>query len=143
MLSDRRSVLARAAAPAGGGKTPLKVLYALDGASGTLDPSFDAHILPAKHWALAWWERWVDADQLERAFAHRHALPSERRLQWARVAGPTAALDVSLQRIGWKWLTASTFQDHNDAIWDCRRDPPAAIAKAIKRQSGYTDSETW
>ena len=133
VLNDRRSVLARAAAPAGSGKNPLKILYVLDGAGGTLDPSFDAHVLPAKHWALAWWEHWVDTDQLERAYTRRHALPTKHRAQWARVAGPTAALDMSLQRIGWRWVTASTFEDHSGATWDCRRDPPAAIVKAMKR----------
>ena len=132
-LNDRRSVLARAAAPEGGGKNPLKVLYALDGASGTLDPSFDAHMLPIKHWATAWWEGWIDPCQLERAFVHRSSLPAAHRLQWARVAGPTAALDMSLTRVGWKWLSASEFSDHDGARWDCTKDPPAAITKAMKR----------
>ena len=49
------------------------------------------------------------------------------------MAGPTAALDLSLLRIGWKWTSASTFQDHNGSTWDCRRDPPAAIAKTMKK----------
>ena len=132
-LSDRRSVLARAAAPAGSGKNPLKVLYALDGANGSLDPSFDAHLLPMKHWALAWWEAWIEPCHLEKAFAHRMQVSQAHRTQWARAAGPIAALDLSLQRIGWIWLTASTVQDHQGGTWDCRKDPPSAITKAMRK----------
>ena len=133
VLTAKRSVIARAAAPAGGGKNPLKVLYALDGASGTLDPAFDAHVLPIKHWALAWWESWVEPEQLQKAFDSRMTLSVEHRGQWSRVAGPTAALDRSLQRVHWRWLSAHTFLDHDGATWDCRLDPPAAIVKAMKR----------
>ena len=58
--------------------------------------------------------------------------PAHRK-HWARAAGPTAALDLTLQRIKWKWLTASTSEDHRGNQWDCKKDPPAAIAKAVKR----------
>ena len=125
-------MLARAAAPEGGGKNPAKTLYASDGANGTLDPSFDAHILPMKHWALAWWETWADPAQLEKAFRHRAEMPQAHREQWARAAGPTAALDLSLRRVGWSWISASVVHDHNGASWDCRRDPPAATVKTLR-----------
>ena len=133
VLKDRRSTLARAAAPAGKGKNPIKTLYAIDGSSGTLDPAFDAHALPVKHWALAWWESWADPDRMQRAYARRTRLPDKQRLQWARAAGPIAALDISLARVSWKWTGAATFQDHTGQSWDCRKDPPASIVKAMRK----------
>ena len=81
----------------------MKTLYALDGSNGTLDPSFDAHVVPIMHWSLAWWEKWADPSQLGKAYERRMEMPQEHRKQWARVAGPTAALDRYLQRVGWKW----------------------------------------
>ena len=93
-------MLARASAPSGGGKNPLKVMYALDGASGTLDPSFDAHVLPVKRWALAWWEVWAGPHQLEKASTHRIQMSLAHRAQMARAAGPIATLFHSRERFG-------------------------------------------
>jgi hypothetical protein len=49
-LGTTRSRVATAAAPQ---------------ASGTLDPAFDAHVMPLKHWATAWWEGWNDEPSLD------------------------------------------------------------------------------
>ena len=75
----------------------------------------------------------MEHEQLEQAFAHRTSQPTEQRKQWARVAGPTAALDISLTRVGWVWTSPCTFRDHLGKAWDCSKDPPAAIAKAMKK----------
>ena len=48
----------------------MMVVYALDGANGTLDPAFDGHYLPLKHWALAWQEGWADVQALEAAYQY-------------------------------------------------------------------------
>merc|ERR1711965_1144830 len=63
-----RSKIAMAASPHAGGKHPDLTLHTLDGAYGTLDPAFDAHIGPLKHWAQAWWEEWFPSADLEMAF---------------------------------------------------------------------------
>ena len=60
-------------------------------------------------------------------------MPQKHREQWTRVAGLTAALDLSLRRVEWTWVSANVFQDHEGAEWDCRRDPPAAIVKATEK----------
>ena len=67
MLKNQRSVISRAAAPQSGGRNPTRNLCAIDGSTGTMDPLFDAHVLPVKHWALAWWESWADTSTLEAA----------------------------------------------------------------------------
>ena len=85
--------------------------------------------MPLKHWALAWWESWADPEHLEKAFSHRIKMPQKHSEQWTRVAGPTAALDLSLRRVEWTWVSANVFQDHEGAEWDCTRDPPAAIER--------------
>jgi hypothetical protein len=59
MLQAARVTVATVAAPGAGGKSPDLVLFALDSAGGTLDPTYDAVGLPIKHWALPWWEHWV------------------------------------------------------------------------------------
>ena len=53
LLRQQTSTIARAAAPPGTGKNPPVTLYVLDGPKGSLDPSFDAHALLVKHWAMA------------------------------------------------------------------------------------------
>ena len=58
LLTQQTSTIARLSAPEGGGKNPIKTLYLLDGPNGSLDPTFDAHALPVKHWAMAWWQSW-------------------------------------------------------------------------------------
>ena len=73
MLQQGRSAVARVAAPSAAGKNPDIVLYLLDGATGTMDPAFDAHVLPVKYWALVWWEIWFDHQLLHRVFKMRTA----------------------------------------------------------------------
>ena len=36
-----------------GGKNPDAVLMIADSAGGSVDPAYDAHCLPIKHWAMA------------------------------------------------------------------------------------------
>ena len=67
-LLEIRSQIARAAAPEAGGKNPDLTLHTLDGAAGTLDPAFDAHVTPLLRWAQAWWEQWFSGADLELAF---------------------------------------------------------------------------
>ena len=57
-LADARSAIARAASPEASGKDPNLVLYILDGVAGTMDPAFDAHVLPAERFAQAVWDQW-------------------------------------------------------------------------------------
>ena len=54
-LTDARREIARAAAPATAGKNPNMILYTLDGASGTMDPAFEANASGIAAWASAWW----------------------------------------------------------------------------------------
>ena len=100
LLTQQVSTVARLASPEGGGRNPLCTLYALDGINGTLDPCFDDHFLPMKHLALAWWEQWVDAVELEQAYHRVAEKAAAGTLPWSNAAGPTAALWLSLQRLG-------------------------------------------
>jgi len=50
--------IAKALAPEAGGNSAQLVLYAADGARGTLDLAFDAHVLPLQMWAIAHWQLW-------------------------------------------------------------------------------------
>ena len=49
------------------------------------------------------------------------------------VAGPTAALRVSVKRAGWTWRHGHTMVDDLGTCWDALRDSPIAIMHAMRR----------
>jgi len=132
VLNTARSKIARAAAPEAGGKNPDLILMTLDGDQGTLDPAFEAHGSPIKHWAVAWWGHWTAPDNLRQAFADVARRCAGNAPKWQQVAGPTAALAASLDRIGWTMPSAHEVIDDLGAAWDFRKDLPAAILTAAK-----------
>ena len=136
-LAQARSTVVAAAAPPGCGKGVDVVLSSLDGDKGTLDPAFDAHLLGLRHWAYAWWEQWLPTTVLEDTF---QAVSSrlDDLTNWRLVAGPTAALLCSLNRIGWSMLSARTVVDNVGDTWDFALDSPAAIL-----QAGHRAVRTW
>ena len=67
-----------------------------------LDPAIVAHVLPIKHWAIAWWEGWQTSASLDAAWeAACVKLRSAKRSVWDLVTGPTAAVIASAWRLGW------------------------------------------
>ena len=132
LLAEARRLIARAASAAGGGKSPDLVLYALDGARGTLDPAFDAHTLPICAWARAWWHRW-QAPQLMEA-SHTAAVSrvsAAAASPWQVVTGPAAAVVVTAHRLGWDFRSPAVLVTHDGTVLDCRLDPPAAIESHV------------
>ena len=135
-LKYTRSAISKAASAAGGGKNAELALYTLDGNSGTLDPAFEAHGQPIKHWALAWWENWIPSHCLDNAVANaRSSIAKRKGSKWQAVTGPSGALLVTLQRIGWKLEDARVFIDDEGTRYDCLLDPPIAIAAAANRST--------
>jgi hypothetical protein len=133
LLESRRAAVA-ALAPPNAGKNPDLALYALDAVGSHIDPAFDAHILPLKQWATAWWESWIDHAILFQAWE-----AAERRLHersssvWRKVTGPVAATIATAQRLGWKLIDGRVFVDDAGQSFDCLLDSPAAITAAITR----------
>ena len=132
-LQVTRSRVAAAAAPQAGGKNPDATLYALDGASGTLDPAFLAHASPIVHWAMAWWEGWFRQADLTLAFRIAvRKIGSCKSSAWSRVTGPVGAMIASLRRLGWTSESACEVTDDRSNKWHFNRDAPAAIAAAVR-----------
>ena len=131
LLDKQASTIARTAAPPGSGKNPTATLYVLDGPAGTLDPNFEAHVLLVKHLALAWWEDWVPVQSLIMAHDRVTSKFGDTSPSWNAAAGPTAALWLSLRRVGWRWDKAHELTDDLGHTWDLRCDPPVAVASAM------------
>lgn len=131
-LLEARRVIAKASAPEGGGKDPNLVLYLLDGPMGTLDPAFDAHVLPMQRYATAVWQSWQPLQHLQSAFRDAQAKLLSKGFKWACVSGPIAALIMSLRRLEWVTSSPTLFSDDIGQVFDLRRDPPIVVAAAVR-----------
>ena len=133
-LEAARRAIAKAVAPAAGGKSSQVVLYVADGASGTLDPAFDANVLPLQMWALAHWQSWVPVQKLEAAMQQALAdHPPDQPTAWRRVAGPVSALVAAIRRLGWAIGNHRQFRTDVGEQLDLLLDPPCVVAQAARR----------
>ena len=124
--------MASAASNATHGKQLDFVLLVMDGASGKLDPAFDAHTGPFKAWALTVWADWFPTNVLHDA-ANKAKAQIERAKGsvWTMVRGPVAAFIASAARIGWTVHSATTATDDLQQNWNFAADSPAAIGEAV------------
>ena len=134
-LEQARRAVSRASAPSAGGKNFELVLHLLDGASGTLDPAFDAQVQPLYMWALAHWQRWQTEASLRETSEHaQRSVFSEDIIIWNRVHGPATAVIPSASRIGWTIRGGRCLITDEGATLDLLLDPPVLIAQ-IARQA--------
>ena len=66
-LHNMRVSVAGAVAPEASGKNPDLVLLTAATDTGTMDPAFDAHVLPLKFWSFAVWQTWRSDDRVFKA----------------------------------------------------------------------------
>ncbi len=132
-LERARNSIAKAAAPEGGGKSVDLVLLTADRTNGTMDPAFDAHVLPVYYWSLAWWEGWKPHNTLTRAgeaaIAKLHGCAGSC---WRRVCGPATAVVATLGRIGWDIITPSRFRTDLGRTVHLDLGPPTVIGTQVK-----------
>ena len=132
-VNATRSGIALAAAAEGRGKDPNLVLYILDGLSGTMDPAFDAHVLPVLRFSFAIWESWQCRASLRTAFdSAQRKLKLAKRSVWDVAAGPVAAMIASLWRLEWVTASYHIFVNDEGRAFDMHVDPPVVIANAVK-----------
>eukprot|EP00973_Karenia_brevis_P056790 7901829-Karenia_brevis.AAC.1 len=90
----------------------------MDGANGTMDPAFNAHLLPLKYWATAWWEGWATPSSMDESFQMAaFKLGRRDRISWNAVTGPATAIVASLERIGWRMPNAREVVDEMGNTW--------------------------
>ena len=133
-LQQCRASVANAISPPTRGKLHEAVLYSADSAGGRVDPAFEAHAQPIKHWALAWWEKWRNDDELE--LSHHQAtvkLSQAKSSIWRSVNGPTTAVIASAWRIRWTFNSASVVTTDTGRILDLKKDSPAAVQQEVHR----------
>jgi hypothetical protein len=133
-LSEARRLAAQALAPPTAGKNPELVLHAMVPTRKTVDPAYAAHVVPARQWAFACWEGWVDRGKMQRAFDKAKCkLADASSSGWARVNGPAAAFINTMKRIEWECLSPFLLVDDTGYQWDTLKDSPTAIAQAVSR----------
>ncbi len=104
----------------------------IDGSSGTLDPAFDAHVLPIVRYAYAWWESWQPAHPLTKAFGDAYSRLIAKNMSWGVVNGPIAALIMSLLRMKWSFIDSMSVTDDLGRVYKLTCDPPCVLASAMK-----------
>ncbi len=131
MLEKARSKVAKAASPEACGKNPELALVAIDADNGTLDPAFQAHVGPIRHWALAVWDSWFSQESLSSTFvAAKKKVQKAGDNMWKAVSGPATALVATIQRLGWTMESHSNIISDIGQPFDLLLDPPVVIARA-------------
>jgi len=132
-LRSCRCAVAKAVAPEAGGKQHELILYTADGASGTLDPAFDAHALPLYMWAMAHWHQWLPLQCLHESIVNAQSKVLDGSTPvWRRVIGPAAAVVASAARIGWSFISGRVACCDDQSI-DFLLDPPVVVVQAVRR----------
>jgi len=138
-LSSMRSAVAAALTSSAAGRSPDLVLATADAAGSRVDPAFEAHAAPIRYWAYAWWEGWQPRRLLMDAFNDAVGRVNRaRRSPWDVVAGPTAAVVVTIWRLGWSILSPTRFCNAAGAVVDVCLDSPAAVVSMV-----YADVRRW
>ena len=136
VLHSMRTSMSHLLSPSNHGKNADLVLLAHDLSCGTVDPAFNAHVAPVKAWALAWWQQWQPPERLQAAYVIAKAkIRKAKQLKcspWQVVSGPTAALILTLERIGWDTSRHDQTTDDMGQGWSYMSDSPAAIQAAVR-----------
>ena len=133
-LRSCRCAVAKAVAPEAGGKQHELILYTADGASGTLDPAFDAHALPLYMWAMAHWHQWLPLQCLHESIVNAQSKVLDGSTPvWRRVTGPAAAVVASAARIGWSFISGRVACCDDQSTIDFLLDPPVVVVQAVRR----------
>ena len=67
-LKRARQCISKTAVGGSNGRNLDRTVHILDGSTGTLDPMSVVYSTAMKHWASAWWERWIPEASLKRAY---------------------------------------------------------------------------
>jgi hypothetical protein len=135
MLLEQRRAVNAASAPQGGlGGQELEFAMMLaDGSKkGRADPAFEAHTSVALHWAQAIWNEWIPVATLQASVDYAEARIRDAANPWSVVAGPAAALVCSLDRLGWRVVSATELETDDGKTLDLRVTPPIVVKREVE-----------
>ena len=119
MLHKMKSVTAKTCVRPTASKCAGRSLYAVDGARGTIDPAFAAHLGPMVAWSNAWWEQWAKPDDLRCTLEEaKGRIAKAKGSAWSVVRGPVATFQAAATRLGWRLLSPESAQDVVGKTWN-------------------------
>ena len=131
LLAQRRAVAAAAAPASGlaGQNLDLALLLADGSAKGKVDPAYEAHAAPIRHWAQAVWNRWLPIKSLVLLIADAKANLAKAIQPWRVAYGPAAAFVCTASRLD--WIVHDALNVTTDAGRTLRLDvdPPVIVAR--------------
>ena len=131
LLAQRRAASAANCIRACGADLDMSLIIADDFVGHAADPAFEAHLGVILMWALCVYEQWFPMTLLVKVLASAEARMERARFAWNQVYGPTAALVLTLRRIGWSLTTASQVVTDMGTTLDLMRDSPEYVKGAV------------
>ena len=105
-------------------------LFFLARTAGVVDPAALAHQGPIGAWARTVWAQRVPAQKLETILAWARG-KLNRKQPWRAVTGPAQAYILTLARLAWHPLTATTILLDDNRVLDLREVPPCVVSKEV------------
>ena len=100
--------------------------------NGRADPAFEAHAIVALHWAQAIWNDWIPVPSLQASVDYATTRIGNAANPWSVVAGPAAALVCSLDRLGWRVVSATELAIDDGKSFDLKVTPPVVIKREVE-----------
>ena len=101
--------------------------------TGRADPAFPAHVDVVHNWSLAIRNQWLPAASLQQCVDFAGGRVNAAKQPWSVATGHAAALLLTLQRVGWQVVNATTLITDDGRTLDLNLDPPIVVSRCMVR----------